>query len=76
MGLFKSSSCQDFRKFVAWLEALIWVLIYGGLLTLILGIWTGPPDDDAGWSLMLGGGLAVLAGFTLIYVRSRIKTDS
>ena len=76
MGFFKPSPGPAARKFVAGLEALIWILIYGGLLTLILGFWVDPMDDDTGWPLMLGGGLAAVAGFALIYARSRIKTDS
>lgn len=62
-------------KFVARLEAAIWILIYGGLLALILGLWVAPMDDDTGWSLMAGGGLAAAVGLVLIYVRSRINTE-
>ena len=60
-------------KFAARLEAVIWILIYGGLLTLILGFWVEPMDDDTGWPLRVGGALAAIIGFALIYVRSRIK---
>ena len=76
MGLFKPSSGSVFNKFVARLEAFIWILIYGGLLTLVLGLWVDPIDDETGWPLVVGGGLAAAAGFALIYVRSIIKTDS
>ncbi|MEO6319499.1 MAG: hypothetical protein ABIR56_02420 [Polaromonas sp.] len=75
MGFFKPSPGPVARKVVAWLDALIWILIYGGLLTLILGFYVDPMDDDTGWPLMLGGGLAAVTGFALIYARSRIKDD-
>ncbi|CAM3557295.1 hypothetical protein [Polaromonas hydrogenivorans] len=75
MALFKPSTGTVSSKFVARLEAVIWILIYGGLLALILGLWAAPMDDDTGWSLMAGGGLAAVLGVVLIYVRSRINTE-
>ena len=57
------------------LHKLIWVLIYGGLLTLVLGLATGCSDAALGWSLALGGGLAAAVGVVLIAVRARLKTD-
>ncbi|MEO6321826.1 MAG: hypothetical protein ABIR56_14150, partial [Polaromonas sp.] len=60
MGFFKPSPGPVARKVVAGLDALIWILIYGGLLTLILGFYVDPMDDDTGWPLMLGGGLAAV----------------
>ena len=77
MGFFKPSSATVSNKFVARLEGLTWILIYGGLLTLVLGLWVEPiDDDDTGWFLVAGGGLAAAVGLVMIYVRSRIKTDS
>lgn len=76
MSYFKSSPATDSSKAVARLEALTWVLIYGGLLTLVLGLWVAPADDDTAWLLVAGGGLAAAAGCVLIYVRSRLKGDS
>ena len=57
------------------LHKLIWVLIYGGLLTRVLGLATGRSDAALGWSLALGGGLAAAVGVVLIAVRARLKTD-
>lgn len=57
------------------LHKLIWVLIYGGLLALVLGLVTGRSDAALGWSLVLGGGLAAAVGVALIAVRARLKTD-
>jgi hypothetical protein len=54
------------------LDTLIWVLIFGGLLTLSLGLATHGSHLIAGWSLTAVGGLAAAAGVTLIWVRSRL----
>jgi hypothetical protein len=61
-------------------QTAVWVLIYGGLLTLITGYTLGQTDKSSagmGWTtsntLMLLGGLATALGVLLIYVRSRMK---
>ena len=76
MSFFKPSSGTASNKSVARLQALIWVLIYGGLLTLILGLSVARTDDALGWSLVVGGGVVAAVGFVLIYVRSKIKVES
>ena len=59
------------------LQVLIWVLIYGGLLTLVLGIATQRAGEAAtGWLLVAGGGAAAAVGVALIAVRSRLRTDT
>lgn len=58
-----------------WVQQLIWVLVYGGLLTLVLGISVQRTDDTLGWSLVLGGALVALIGVALVFVRSRLKAD-
>jgi len=55
------------------LQTLIWVLIYGGLLTLVLGIATARTDEALGWSLAAGGGVAAAIGVALIGVRARLR---
>ena len=55
------------------LHKLIWVLIYGGLLTLVLGIATSRTDGALGWSLAAGGGVAAAVGVALIAVRARLR---
>ena len=57
------------------LHRLIWVLIYGGLLTLVLGIATARTDASTGWVLMVGGGVVAAVGVVLIAVRARLKAD-
>jgi formate hydrogenlyase subunit 3/multisubunit Na+/H+ antiporter MnhD subunit len=55
------------------LETLIWVLIYGGLIVLGLGIAVQRSDAAFGWGLVVAGGILALAGVLLIVVRSRMK---
>ena len=57
------------------LQKLIWVLIYGGLLTLVLGIATERTDAATGWVLMVVGGVVAAVGVVLIAVRARLKAD-
>jgi hypothetical protein len=58
-----------------WLQQLIWVFIYGGLLTLVLGLSVERNDESLGFAMALGGGGLALLGAVLIYVRSRLKAD-
>lgn len=76
MSFFKPSPNTLANKAMARLHGLIWILIYGGLLTLVLGLFVENTDDDLGWSLVVGGGLIAAVGFVLIYVRSKIKVNS
>jgi len=59
-----------------WIENLTWVLIYGGLFVLTLGIATARAEPATGWAIAVPGGIAALVGFVLIYVRSRMKHPS
>ncbi len=76
MSFFKPSTEPVSSKSVARLQALIWVLIYSGLLTLVLGLSVERTDADTGWLLVVGGGIVAAIGFALIYVRSLIKVES
>ncbi|MGO4391575.1 hypothetical protein AB4Z46_09505 [Variovorax sp. M-6] len=57
----------------ATLEKWIWILIYGGLFAVILGIATGRTEEALGWAMAVPGAALVAAGVVLIYVRSRLK---
>ena len=57
------------------LETLIWVLIYGGLLTLVLGGFMARDQAGAGVEMMGVGGVLVLLGAVLMYVRSRLREE-
>ncbi|MDO9404469.1 MAG: hypothetical protein Q7T87_10595 [Polaromonas sp.] len=75
MGFFKPSATPVSNKSVARLQTLIWVLIYGGFLSLVLGLAVERNDEATGWPLVLGGGIVAAVGFVLIYVRSRMKVE-
>lgn len=72
MGFFKESGGTTSNKSIARLQKLIWVLIYGGLLTLVLGLSVQRTHDPLGWSMVVVGGIVAAIGFSLIYVRSRL----
>ena len=55
------------------LQNLIWILIYAGLLTLVLGLFTERSDDTLGWSMVIMGGLVAAVGVVLIFVRARLQ---
>ena len=57
------------------MQQLIWVLIYGGLLTLVLGVSVQRTDAALGWSMVAGGAVLALIGFGLVFVRARMKSD-
>ncbi len=57
------------------LHTAIWVLVYGGLLTLVLGLSVQRSDDDLGWSMVAAGLAVALLGLALVFVRARMKAD-
>jgi hypothetical protein len=57
------------------LQQLIWVFIYGGLLTIVLGLSVERNDESLGFVMVLSGSGLALLGAVLIYVRSRLKAD-
>jgi formate hydrogenlyase subunit 3/multisubunit Na+/H+ antiporter MnhD subunit len=73
MSYFKISRNSTISKAMARFHGLIWVLIYGGLLTLVFGLFVEGIDDATGELMVLGGGIAAALGVVLIYLRSRIK---
>jgi F0F1-type ATP synthase assembly protein I len=54
-------------------EALVWVLIYGGLLGVSLGWFLQSRSEALGWALIVGGAIVAAIGAVLIVVRSRMK---
>ncbi len=57
------------------LEKLIWVLIYGGLLVVCLGVFVARQGGGAGWSIGVCGAVAAALGALLIWVRSRRRSS-
>jgi hypothetical protein len=53
-------------------EALVWVLIYGGLLLGGLGLFVDREGSAVGIVMVVIGAAALLAGIVLVWVRSRM----
>ena len=54
-------------------DKLIWVYIYGGLLAVGLGLMVRRTDETLGHTVVAVGAIVAAVGFSLIYVRSRMK---
>ncbi|MBV8605446.1 MAG: hypothetical protein JO224_12230 [Pelomonas sp.] len=55
------------------MERWVWILVYGGLLAVSLGLFMRREPQGvevAGW-LLAGGGVAAAAGVLLIWLRAR-----
>jgi vacuolar-type H+-ATPase subunit I/STV1 len=59
-------------KAIAWIERLIWVLIYLGLFAVVLGVATLSRSARAAWALITAGGMLAAGGVVLIWIRSRL----
>ena len=57
------------------LEKWTWLLIYGGLLVLSLGLFVLRSSAGMGWALVLAGVAAVVAGVALVVARSRLPDN-
>jgi hypothetical protein len=53
------------------LDILVWVALYVGLLTWVLGVFVGWEDAGLGGGIQLAGGLLAAAGVLLLWLRSR-----
>ena len=76
MGFYKPGANHSADPKMARLHKIIWTLIFGGLLTVILGIFVGKTDDVVGWTMVAVGGVLAAIGAVLIYVRSKLAPDS
>jgi len=54
-------------------DKLIWTLLYGGMLSIGLGLAVQRDEAVIGWLLVSCGVAASVVGAVLIYVRSRMK---
>jgi hypothetical protein len=57
------------------LETWSWVLIYAGLLSLGLGIAIVRGGAAWGWTVVVAGSVAAVAGVVMIWLRSRLPAD-
>ena len=76
MGFYKPGANHSTDPKTARLHKLIWSLIFGGLLTVILGIFVGKTDNAVGWTMVAAGGVLTVIGAVLIYVRSKLAPDA
>ena len=55
--------------------AVTWVLIFGGMLMLALGLVLRRTDPALGWAIAAVSITAIMLGAVLVWVRSRMKED-
>jgi hypothetical protein len=60
-------------KALARFERVIWILIYGGLFALVLGLAARGRSPAASWTLIVSGSCISAVGALLIWVRSRMS---
>ena len=61
-------------KTIVWVERLIWILIYGGLLVMSVGLFLVRGEGPVlGSVLLVKGGIVTAGGVFLIWLRSRLK---
>ena len=61
------------KKTLLWIQRLVWIYIYGGLLAMIVGIFVAREDIELARTMQGAGLFFVILGVVLIYVRSRLK---
>ena len=61
------------KKTLLWVQRLVWIYIYGGLLSVVLGIFLARADMALARTIQGIGAVFVVLGVVLIYVRSRLK---
>ena len=59
------------RKVEAW----VWVLVYGGMIVLGIGLAVLRTDAGTGWAMACAGGVLVAVGALLVWVRSRMAGE-
>jgi hypothetical protein len=57
------------------IETWVWILVYGGLIVVGLGLAVQRSDASLGWGIASIGGALVVGGAVLVWMRSRIETD-
>ena len=74
MGFFKPTDVAGSSRRIARVEALIWILIYAGLLLLVLGMSMTHYDAALAWPTMIAGSALAAIGVWLIYLRSKMNS--
>jgi hypothetical protein len=55
-----------------WIGRITWLLLFGGLLILVLGLSTLKQDASIGIALIAVGAVLAVIGAALVWVRSRM----
>ena len=58
------------------IEKWVWILIYLGMFMVAIGLASKSGDPALGWLIGCIGAASITVGILLIWLRSRIKTDS
>ena len=72
MSFFKKYNGTTNRRLVR-LERMTWTLIYGGLLSVLLGFSLQKAEVSYASAFMVGGGASALLGVLLILLRARLS---
>jgi hypothetical protein len=75
MSFFKKYNGTTNTRLVR-MEQWTWVLIYGGLVTFVLGHFVGGADVALARTLELGGILGAGLGIALLLLRAKIKEET
>jgi len=57
------------------MERWIWILIYGGLLSIVLSTFVDKIQGPGAPAFLLGGAAAVVAGVVMVVLRSRLHEE-
>ena len=57
------------------MERWIWILIYGGLLSIVLSTFVDKIQGQGASLFLVGGALAVIAGGVMVVLRSRLHEE-
>jgi hypothetical protein len=61
------------KSTLQWIQRLVWICIYGGLLAIVLGVFLSRTEPDQADAIQSVGGVFVAIGVLLLYVRSLLR---
>ena len=61
------------KSTLQWIQRLVWICIYGGLLAIVLGVFLNRAEPDQAGAIQSVGGVFVAIGVLLLYVRSLLR---
>jgi uncharacterized membrane protein HdeD (DUF308 family) len=74
MAFFKKYNGTTNARLVR-MERMIWALIYGGLLSIVLGYFIDQQEAQDATLFYNLGGLAVVGGVVMVFIRSRLREE-